>query len=728
MLRTWISMLILAAVVLAAGNADSNRPGGAMFCVNASDLGLASSPPDLVASVFEKGRWRPAEIYVEPEEVIFVAAPFLNNTKIEAVQKIAERGVLPPASLKNHTKICLEAARGTPQKKPPGGGTLYKLQDEKGAIHHVFISRPQEVEDHINFTMAIPAKATAPRARVVEFKRYSYMRPETYPMFYHPLNKPVSMNYLAVFKSRYFNYTRLSPYGCTSAVIDLPAETYQLILAFNTPGAYSYTIYRNGILIDRGGVAVGVEGRLVPVSSSSGRATYRVQICNQDRISTVLDISFLVDVRGQMNYPRVDVVSTPRTGISLRSNQPLSTTSRSLYYVYLPGYAIDAVETNFGAYVLVEARLPQKAVILGTLYIYWGGVYIGSLTGSLQPDGYYYFRGSLRLTPSHLQQLLPTLGRGGSIMLGPIDLSNAYNSAGYVAVDVLVHRPIDLAPANDSLYYYWLTPRFRYVFNYHAIEYVHLLTDGFYRGMSYRVEVATGSYQGNKRVAISVGRYDWGGKVLTSRYDDRFKFYIKAANGDGSPANILVFNSNCNYHQPSSGGVLAELIMYISTALSLSDLIKSTIDALKGTVSGLPIVGYIVILLETAVAQVSGVRCLLEQVNTNTVSVMIRPYGAVPGAAGFSYETIDNAVLYISKVEVWRYSITPAMMLSVDLGSQPIVATQYGPPAQPRGTITWPMTGISYFPYRTLACDFQHPAGIPSDIPTATLCRGADFR
>ncbi len=59
MLRFWILTVVVAALALGVG-----QGGAPMFCVNASELGLAGSPPDLMASVFERGRWRPAQIYI----------------------------------------------------------------------------------------------------------------------------------------------------------------------------------------------------------------------------------------------------------------------------------------------------------------------------------------------------------------------------------------------------------------------------------------------------------------------------------------------------------------------------------------------------------------------------------------------------------------------------------------------------------------------------------------
>lgn len=723
MLRTWAFALVIAVLAMASGQPGAGEKP-AMFCLTAGELGLTGSPPDLMASVFERGRWRPAQIYVEPEEVLFVPAPLLNGTTADAVAKVAEKGFLPPPRLRNNTKICVEAAPGAPGRKPPGGGVLYMLRDERGGVYHIFIASPRDVEDYINFSMAVAAVASAPKARVVEARRYEHGRPEVSPLFSYPLNQPVSMNYLAAFKSRYMNYTYLGPRSCTSAVIDLPAETYQLILTFNTPGVYSYTIYRNGVYVTSGGVAVGSSEVLVPIAGTSGRATYRIVICNQDVVSATLDVTFLVDVRGQANIPRVDVVSTPRTGIRIEQGNP-QIASTTPAYIYLPGYALEAVETRYGAYVLVEARLHKRAAPSGVLYVYWGGLYVGSLTGTLQPDGYYYFRGTLPLSEGLVARLLPTFGRGGSIMLGPVDLGSL--TSGQVAVDVLIHRPLDLAPAGDALYYWWAIPRFKYVFNMHAIEYVQALVGGFYRGASYRVELTLQTAQRPVLVVTSVGRYNWEHVVDLDR-DFEYKFFISMVDGNGNALSYVTSPACTDFYKKGPSGILAELIRYISTALSWSDLVKQTIDWLKRVATGVPVVGYVTLLLEDQVERIGG-GCGAEA-SGNVAILSVRPGHNVPSSAVFMLSAPSNVVFYVSRAEVWDHSgISPFLRQRADLGSTPIVGIPYGPPGQPRGTEAYFSDSNVIFPYRTLTCGFQHgaPIGI-SDPSIFATCRNADFR
>ncbi|MEM1572324.1 MAG: hypothetical protein QXN64_09375, partial [Pyrobaculum sp.] len=79
MLRVTIVLLAtLAIVVLGQG------PPRELFCASAGELGLAGEGPGLMFAVFERGAWRPAQAYIEPENVTFLLVPLLtrNDTDI----------------------------------------------------------------------------------------------------------------------------------------------------------------------------------------------------------------------------------------------------------------------------------------------------------------------------------------------------------------------------------------------------------------------------------------------------------------------------------------------------------------------------------------------------------------------------------------------------------------------------------------------------------------------
>ncbi|MEM0464851.1 MAG: hypothetical protein QXE89_12375, partial [Pyrobaculum sp.] len=131
-----LALAVLAAVITAQG------PPRELFCATASELGLAGESSALMFSVFEKGSWRPAAAYIEPENVTFILVPLLTRSDTD-LTKAAVPGRLTPPLLKNETVVCFEAAPGRPAAPPPAPGVLIAVE-RKGEKYHVFVARASD--------------------------------------------------------------------------------------------------------------------------------------------------------------------------------------------------------------------------------------------------------------------------------------------------------------------------------------------------------------------------------------------------------------------------------------------------------------------------------------------------------------------------------------------------------------------------------------------------------
>ncbi len=151
-------------ITLAAALLYAQGPPGEVFCASAGELGLAGEHPVLVFAVFERGSWRPAAAYIEPENVTLVMVPAATkNQTADAVRY----GSLPPPVLRNDTVVCFETAPGRPAVPPPAPGLLIAVQKGK-AEYHVFVARAVDVDNPANFTIAWPGRPEGRRPDKVE--------------------------------------------------------------------------------------------------------------------------------------------------------------------------------------------------------------------------------------------------------------------------------------------------------------------------------------------------------------------------------------------------------------------------------------------------------------------------------------------------------------------------------------------------------------------------------
>jgi len=574
MLRGTFLLLALALLAVAQGSPKE------LFCATAGELGLVGESPALMFAVFERGAWRPAVAYVEPEDVTFVLVPAVTRNDTDPAKAVA-RGFLPPPELRNDTVVCFEAAPGRPAAPPPAPGLLIAVK-RGGAEYHVFVARAVDVENPASFAVAWPGRAEGRRPDAVEKvdRRPPARRSEKPQAEVHLTS---TLSYWAAFKLYRLTTQRLPPGGCVSTEFDVPDGTGDAAVVLTggtTPGVYSYVVATGTGSVRTGSVTV-YQGspQTVVTWLGPGRATYSVKICNQNSQTAAIHASALVRVTNSQ-YFRNDVIRTTRTYIPLYACNHIGCIPLNVWlktsnnYLAVPGFYVDAASNIV---VDVYLRVPKYATS-GTLYLYWGGLYIGSIAGQADPrnSNYVIFSGTLAVPQSLYPYLLPTYGLGGVISLGP--LSGPGDSE--LSVGVGVRRPVELAPAGDRLYHnpVKILKESLLVINTRAFVADLEAVGGF--GMV--MVMSTKPFE-------SVGQSSYTTIRMTVRALDSNLSPLPVAAGT---AGVVV---------TSGSSWMLETLPWLSLILSIYDLAKSTVDALKGVVQTFPVIGYVTLLLDKAV-------------------------------------------------------------------------------------------------------------------------------
>nr|WP_287069503.1 hypothetical protein [Pyrobaculum sp.] len=697
------SLLVMAlaawAVLLTA-----QGPPGELFCASAGELGLAGEPSTLMFSVFERGSWRPAAAYIEPENVTFLLVPLLTRNDTD-ISKAAVPGRLPPPVLRNETVVCFEAAPGRPAVDPPAPGLLI-VAEKRVAKYHVFVARAEDVENPANFTLALPNKAEGKRPDKVELADQRPPRggkkkqqPEA------EVQSVNSLSYWAAFKLYKLTSASLAPGACLSTTFDVPEGTRQAAVVLTggtTPGTYQYTItntlspsnrWSGTVTVPQGSPQTAVQW--LP----SGRAQYSVTICNKNSGTASVQASALVYATNSQYY-RNDVYVTPDLVIPLWTcNYIGCAPTRNWHlvnnaYLATPGFYVDAA-----ASILLEIylRAHKSSLTSDTVNVYWGPLYLGSLTGSPDPSdsNYLEFRGTLSVAQSLYWYMLPTYGIGGVISIGPLKITSTTPSA-TLRVHVSVLRPVDLAAADDGLYNY-LTNRFKA----HAL----VLTERSF------VAELTAQRNGASTIVTVVTR------PLDLPVDPKsayttVRFYVKILDSSLQPVRILESPAEGPLYTQGVSSTVLESLPFVSALLSLYDLAKSTIDALKRNVASFPVIGFITIALDAFVTTASA-SYKVWLVDDYTLGVAIYtgwyndPLTMSKGIA-IDYGPSPPTYIYVSRIEAYvRAMGVDYPGLSMGL-YYPLLSVNGISTATAVGTIRIPSSNAAVsFPYRTLTCGAQ---------------------
>ncbi|MEZ0318847.1 MAG: hypothetical protein ABWK05_02495 [Pyrobaculum sp.] len=688
-----LALAVLAAVITAQG------PPRELFCATASELGLAGESSALMFSVFEKGSWRPAAAYIEPENVTFILVPLLTRSDTD-LTKAAVPGRLTPPLLKNETVVCFEAAPGRPAAPPPAPGVLIAVE-RKGEKYHVFVARASDVDNPANFTIPLPGRPAGQRPDKVEIGRPAAGRGagrESQPEA--TVQQTQTLSYWAAFKLHKLTSTSLAPGACLSTEFDVPEGTQQAAVVLTggtTPGTYQYTIINAFNPSNRWSDTVTVlPGSLQTVVKwlPPGRAQYSVTICNRNSGTAAVYASALVYVTNQQ-YFRNDVIRTPRLYIYTALPQycntygicPVNTHVIQNSYFVIPGFYVDSASQIF---VDIYIKVPRQSATLDTVYVKWGDVPIGSLTGYNSGD-FRIFHGTITVPTSLLVFLLPTYGLGGSIVIGPFTIYA--NSPYEVEVKMAVRKPQELAPAGDATVYNTWIRRFR--------ESLLVLDKrAFIADLDFVKASGTGHFVISTRPIIDIDTSPWAKYTYVSFY---VRFY------DGSMNPIAVAGGAASSVSTTSwwGSVLRQ-IGIASVVLQLYELIKGTIDALKGVATGFPVIGYVTFAMD-ALVNAAEASVSVERVDLYTLKITLWTggYDRVPLVARiYLAEARVPQYVAVTRVEYWTGPLEP--WVTVYWVDRPVLPyTSY---ADVSGA-----GGVTYFPYRTLTCGVQESQGYPID-------------
>jgi hypothetical protein len=693
MLRVWLLVLVITALVLAAdGGKSVGRP---MFCLNASELGLAGSAPDLAASVFERGRWRPAQIYIEPENITIAWVPLLTGNRTDDdIAKAFQHGRLPPPTLKNTTRICLETSRGAPSSPPPGYGRLVELE-HRGARYHVFIARVSDVVDVTAFELATPGFERGERPEKVRWYERGNKPSPPPEVDAQRLPQIQTLSFLSSF-DLYGVSTSLQPNSCTRTLVDLPPGTGTaalVLMAGTTPGSYSYTIYRyrGGNLIT-GSVTYSQGQRYVTAAwIDSGEGSYSVTICNTNNYVAQTKVALFILATNQQ-YFRRDTIKTPNLSIATYYLCDLGLCPRNTIYIHkntyfaIPGFIIDSASS---IQLYVYAKVDKYTAPSGTAHVYWGDYYVGTLQAKTSGNTM-IFEGTFTLPYSLILNLVLTKGNGGVILIGPFTIYA--NSIYKVKVMASIVRPVELAPADVSLY---------------ANKYVRRLSDTFLFLDSRAFMVKLDYFQldiTERYLSISTMPLD----IYPYSHYSTVKLYVKFYDSSLNPLPVTVATTS-GVMTKGWWGDLFKYLSKIAAALGIYDLIKSTYDALKRAVQGLPVVGYVALALDAYASAAFGAY-LDAYVTDNGYTLVLKLY-----TAGYN----DPLTAYVTFALGGRPEYIA--VTKVEYGSS---ATQYKEFTEYDGGPLQSFTSVAYmrgypqpggFSYRTLLCGAQEQIDAPSD-------------
>jgi hypothetical protein len=675
-----------------------------MFCLNASELGLAGSAPDLAASVFEQGRWRPAQIYIEPENITIAWVPLLTGNRTltgnktgDDIAKPFQHGRLPPPTLKNTTRICFETSRGVPSSPPPGYGRLVELE-HRGAKYHVFIARASDVVDVTAFVLATPGFERGERPEKVRWYE-SGNKPSPPPEV--DAQQLTQIRTLSFYSSFVLDgvSTSLQPNSCARTLVDLPPGTGTaalVLMAGTTPGSYRYSIYRyqGGNLIY--GDVTYSQGQRYAIATwiYSGEGSYSVTICNTNNYVAQTKVGLLILATNQQYYRR-DTIKTPALPIATYSDylcNNFGICPRNTIYIYkntyfaIPGFIIDSA-----SYIklYVYAEVGKDSAPSGIAYVYWGDYYVGWLRAQTSGNKM-IFEGTFDLPYTLIYNLVLTKGNGGVILIGPFTI---YANSGYtVKVMASIERPVELAPADASLYAKKYVRRLSDTFLFLDSRAFMVKLDYFQLGITERyLEIST--------MPLDIYPY--------SQYST-VKLYVKFYDSSLNPLPITVATTS-SVLSKGWWGDLFQYLSKISAALGIYDLIKSTYDALKKAVQGLPVVGYIALALDAYASAAFGAY-LNAYTTDNGYTLVLELYTAGYNDPLTAYVTfaLGGIPEYIAVTKV-EYASSATMYK---------VFTAYdGGPLQSFTSVAYMMGNpqSSGFPYRTLLCGVQERVDAPSD-------------
>ncbi|WP_237179410.1 hypothetical protein [Pyrobaculum ferrireducens] len=695
MLR-FLPLIVLAMLVAAQG------PPRELFCVAAGEIGLAGESPNIMFTVFERGSWRPAEAYIEPENVTFVLVPAVARSNTDPAAAVT-RGALPPPVLRNDTVVCFEAAPGRPAAEPPAPGLLIAVE-RRGAVYHVYVSRAGDVDNPANYTLAQPGKPEGKRpdgVELVDRRPAAGGRGKTQPEA--GIQYVSTLSYWAAFKLYRLTAQSLQPGACVSTVFDVPDGTSQAAVVLTggtTPGTYSYLILNSWNPSQRWSGTVSVlPGRPQTAVAwlPAGRAQYTVQICNQNSQPAAIYASALVSATNSQ-YLRNDVIRTPSLGIyftdmyycqTFRICPVTHVVDPARGYFVVPGFYIDAASD---IYIQVYVKVPKMSAIYSQAYIYMGGVYIGSVPG-YDSGNFRIYSGVVTVPSSLLMYLLPTYGSGGALSIGPFTfyLNTPYD----LEVKMGVRRPQELAPAGDSKIYTTVVRRFRESFLF-------LDKRSFIVDLDYMQSgTVPGYFVISTKPITEIGTSPWAKGAYVSFYVRFFDSYMNPIEVNGGAATSV--------NTTSWWGSVLSNIPFVSVVLQIYDLVKSTIDALKKTGASFPIIGYVTFAMD-ALVNAAQARIDVVKVDDKTLKITLYTgsYDRDPLEARI-YFSLRNAPAYVAVTRIDYLPIEPyASWITVFSVDYPVLPyTSVGATGGGGGAV--------YFPYRTLTCGVQESGNYPWD-------------
>ena len=694
------SLLVMAlaawAVLLTA-----QGPPGELFCASAGELGLAGESSTLMFSVFERGSWRPAAAYIEPENVTFLLVPLLTRNDTD-ISKAAVPGRLPPPVLRNETVVCFEAAPGRPAVDPPAPGLLI-VAEKRVARYHVFVARAEDVENPANFTLALPNKAEGKRPDKVELADQRPPRggkkkqqPEA------EVQSVNSLSYWAAFKLYKLTSASLAPGACLSTTFDVPEGTRQAAVVLTggtTPGTYQYTItntlspsnrWSGTVTVPQGSPQTAVQW--LP----SGRAQYYVEICNRNSQTATVYTSVLLQAQNQQ-YFRNDVIRTPRIYILTYlpvycSNYGLCPSNTHVIYensyFAIPGFYVDAA-----SYIFLEiyVKVPKEAAKSDPVTVYWGSIPVATLYGYDSGNTKIY-SGSVVIPDSYLMFLLPTYGLGGVISIGPFTIYA--NSAYEVEVKAAVRKPQELAPAGDATVYNTLVRRFRESFLFFDRR-------AFIADIDYaRASGGSGELVISTKPVVDIGAPPWAKYSYVT-------FYIRFYDGSMNPIEISGGSASVVNTTSWWGSALKNLAI-VSAILQIYDLIKGTVDALKKVATGFPVIGYVTFAMD-AIINAAEARVSVESVDSYTLKVTL-------WTGGYDRYPLEARIYFNIRSDPQYVAVTGVEYSIVELGSW-ITVHRVDKPVLPYTSYAYVggASSVTYFPYRTLTCGVQESLGYPWD-------------
>ncbi len=400
MLRVWYLVLVVAALLIAAGQGDRGHQPQ-LVCVDVRDVGLEGAEPFWGAAVWDNGRLRPVQLYVVGERIQAIGIWEVNSTA-----QPRDLLVVPP---RLRGEICFEPGPPVYSQHAPRGRAKYVEVDTPRGRVAVYLVRIDENPYAIPpIPVETPLAERKPAARVVDIQ--PPRKPEITPM---QIASPAYMfrdfsgTIVAVFTLRETDNQPLGGYKrCAEGRFNAPNGTLAAYLVFSPSTRrednYGYLGLRvtvtdkNGKLIHDEYVQVPTSPKpwyIVPlyniyVPSGGVNMTYRVQICKDwygwvDLVNYYIDAYVVLHVAAR-SYAVPFRLASPAQGawVGVVKTQ----VDKNGTHLIIPGFnPPPGYVVNSGAlYLSIRTCSPNPPPYLN---IYWGLVYVTTVYGYRDDSG-----------------------------------------------------------------------------------------------------------------------------------------------------------------------------------------------------------------------------------------------------------------------------------------------------------------------------------------------------